>query len=300
MLEFPGPEVFTAVVDRIETGVYVVDGKQRVVYWNHGAEKITGLLTQEMLGRPCVSNLGLEALEHNPAVCVHQCPMERAAKEPRHDVTVSMRHRAGHLLRVRLWTMAVRNAAGEIVGAVKVFTDRANAPEVSVEKSGGVLEELHIESRLPGRAAAEAFLQGQIDFCTQPTMKCGLILIKLEALEEFQRGHGQEAASVIVREVSRTLKDMMRTGDFLGRWGPGSFLAVLPGCSFSPLARLSERMKAAAGRVAISWWGDRLSLRVSTRAALLEAGDSVESVESKFNATGSPVAGAVEGHGAGV
>ena len=49
-----------AVVDRIETGVYVVDGKQRVVYWNHGAEKITSLLIQEMLGRPCASNLGRE------------------------------------------------------------------------------------------------------------------------------------------------------------------------------------------------------------------------------------------------
>jgi diguanylate cyclase (GGDEF)-like protein len=114
---------------------------------------------------------------------------------------------------------------------------------------------LHVESRLPGRAAAEAFLQGQIDFRTQPSTKCGLILIKLEALEEFQRGHGHEAARAIVREVSRTLKDMMRTGDFLGRWGAGSFLAVLPGCSLSPLARLSERMKEAAGRVAISWWG---------------------------------------------
>ena len=45
MLEFPGPEVFEAVVDRIETGVYVVDASQQVVYWNHGAEKITGLLT---------------------------------------------------------------------------------------------------------------------------------------------------------------------------------------------------------------------------------------------------------------
>src|SRR4029077_8146508 len=150
MLAFPGPEVFEAVLDRIETGLYVVDGKQRVVYWNHGAEKITGLLTQEMLGRPCAGNLGLETLEHNPAMCVHQCQMERAAREPCHDVMVSMRHRAGHVLRVRLWTMAVRNGAGEIVGAVKVFTDRANAPEVSVEKTGGLLEDLHVESRLPG------------------------------------------------------------------------------------------------------------------------------------------------------
>jgi PAS domain S-box-containing protein len=43
--------------------VYVIDGSQRVVYWNHGAEKITGLRTQEMLGRPCAGNLGLDHIE---------------------------------------------------------------------------------------------------------------------------------------------------------------------------------------------------------------------------------------------
>jgi PAS domain-containing protein len=89
MLEFPGPEVFEAVADRIESGVYVIDGSQRVVYWNHGAEKITGLRTQEMPGRPCAGNLGLEVSDHNPAMCVHQCPRERWAREPRRDVTVS-------------------------------------------------------------------------------------------------------------------------------------------------------------------------------------------------------------------
>jgi GGDEF domain-containing protein len=94
-------------------------------------------------------------------------------------------------------------------------------------------------------------------------VKCGLIRIQLEALEEFQRG--QEAAGTIVREVSRTLRDMLRTGDFLGSWGAGSFLAVLPGWGLGPLTRLSERLKEAAGRVAISWWGDRLSLKVSAR-----------------------------------
>src|SRR5258706_6314698 len=216
MAEFPGPEVFAAVVDRIETGVYVLDGSQRIVSWNHGAEKITGLRTQEMLGRPCVSNLGLEELEHNPAVCVHACPLERDEREPRRDATVSMRHRSGQLLRVRLWTMAIRNAAGEIVGAAKVFSDRMHATEGLVEQKAGMAEETHGESRLPGRAAAEAFLQSQIDFGAQQAVKCGLIRIQLEALEEFQRGHGQEAAAAIVRKVSRTLRDMMRAGDFLG------------------------------------------------------------------------------------
>jgi diguanylate cyclase (GGDEF)-like protein len=201
---------------------------------------------------------------------------------------------------VRLWTMSVRNAAGEIVGAVKVFTDRMKTSEDSLEQKAGVLEELHVESRLPGRAAAEAFLQSQIDSCRNSPIKCGLILIKLEELEEFQRGHGMEAAGAIVREVSRTLKDMMRKGDFLGRWGSGSFLAVLPGCGLGPLTRLSERMKEAAGRVAISWWGDRLSLKVSARAAFLQAGDTVELVERRLRQAEDRVASAADENGAGV
>jgi hypothetical protein len=57
-------------------------------------------------------------------------------------------------------------------------------------------------------------------------------------------------------------------------------------------------MKEAAGRVAISWWGDRLSLKVLTRVAFLEAGDSVESVASRLSAEEAPVAAG--GNGAGV
>jgi PAS domain S-box-containing protein len=286
MLRLPGPEVFAAVVDRIETGVYVLDGTRRIVYWNHGAEKITGLRTQEMLGRPCVRNLGLEEIEHNPAVYGHANPLERNDGEPRRDATVSMRHRSGRMLRVRLWTMAIQNAAGEIVGAAKVFSEWVNATEGSAEKKAGLGEEAHGESRLPGRAAAEVFLQNQIDFGTHPGGEVRPDPGPTGGAERIPAWHGQEAAAAIVREVSRTLRDMMRTGDFLGSWGPGSFLAVLPGCGLGPLRRLSERMKEAAGRVAISWWGDRLSLKVSARAAFLEAGDTVARVESRLKGAG--------------
>ena len=153
---------------------------------------------------------------------------------------------------------------------------------------------------MPGRAAAEAFLQSQIDFGAQQAVKCGLIRIQLEALEEFQRGHGHEATGIIVREVRRTLRDMLRTGDFLGSWGAGSFLAVLPGCGMGPLTRLSERMKEAAGRVAISGWGDRLSLKVSARGAFLEAGDTVaRSLHRPRERGATPHAGQRDGSGPG-
>ena len=53
------------------------------MYWNYGAEKVTGFLSQEMLGRPCGSNLVVEEIEHNPAMCAHQCPLGAAWENTR-------------------------------------------------------------------------------------------------------------------------------------------------------------------------------------------------------------------------
>jgi PAS domain S-box-containing protein len=144
-MEFPGPDVFQAVVDRIETGVYAVDVNQRIGYWNYGAETVTGFLSQEMLGRPCGSNLVVEQIEHNPALCAHQCPLESGVGEhARREVVTYFRHRAGHLVWVRLWTMAVKNRAGDILGAVKVFSERVQLAELSAEEKSRPLRRIWI------------------------------------------------------------------------------------------------------------------------------------------------------------
>jgi hypothetical protein len=82
-----------------------------------------------MLGRPCGSNLVVEQIEHNPATCAHACPLESGLGEhTRHEVVTYFRHRSGHLVWVRLWTMAVKIRSGAIAGAMKVFSERAQVP----------------------------------------------------------------------------------------------------------------------------------------------------------------------------
>lgn len=286
MLEALGPDVFAAVVDRIETGVYAIDIHQKIVYWNYGAEKITGFLSQDMLGRTCGSNVVVEEAGHNTAVCAHQCPLESSGGEhSRREVVTYLRHRAGHVVWVRLWTMVVKNRAGEIVGAVKVFSERVQAPELAAD--GRILPQaanVDLESGLPSRLAAETLLREQIELVGRQPVPCGLILVRLDTLEEFERGHGREAGGAVLHEVARTLRGMMRRSDFLGRWNAGSFLAVLPGCGMVPLELVGARMKRSAGRVAISWWGDRLSVKVSAVVTLVEAGDSVEGIEQRLGA----------------
>ena len=302
MLEFPGPEVFRggggSDRDRGVCGGWEAAG--RVLESRRGEDH--WLFEQEMRGRPCGSNLVVEEIEHNPAWCARTSVRwrERLGRNTRAGSGDHFRHRAGHVVWVRLWTMAVKNREGVIVGAVKVFCERAQAAGLSEEeKSKPRPEDLDIENGLASRAATEVFLRGQIELSAKQRTPCGLILIRLDTLEEFQRGHGKDAGSAILHEVARTLKDMMRRSDFLGRWDAGSFLAVLPGCGLAPLERVGARMKRAAGRVAISWWGDLLSVKVSASAVVVETADSVETVEKRLNAAEDLELSLADGNGMG-
>jgi two-component system cell cycle response regulator len=51
MPELDDPEIYQAVLDKLQTGVYIVDRNRRIRFWNEGAEQITGYLRQDVVGR---------------------------------------------------------------------------------------------------------------------------------------------------------------------------------------------------------------------------------------------------------
>jgi hypothetical protein len=64
----------------------------------------------------------------------------------------------------------------------------------------------------------------------------------------------------------------------MGSWG------FCRGCGIEPLGRVAARMRRVASRVAIPWWGDRLSLNVSAKITIIERGDTPESMEARLRA----------------
>src|SRR5215467_6168993 len=51
MSDFDDPEIFRTVIETLQTGVYAVDRDRRIMLWNDGAERITGYLRQDVVGR---------------------------------------------------------------------------------------------------------------------------------------------------------------------------------------------------------------------------------------------------------
>ena len=54
-------ELYQMVLEGLRTAVYVVDREGRTLFWNDGAERITGHLRQDVVGRICGDNFLGEA-----------------------------------------------------------------------------------------------------------------------------------------------------------------------------------------------------------------------------------------------
>jgi PAS domain S-box-containing protein len=79
---------------RTADAVFVVDPDYRIVHWDARAESLTGLLAEEMIGKPCYEALRGEC-EGGSSFCTSECPIMRMARAGQpissYDMRVSTR-----------------------------------------------------------------------------------------------------------------------------------------------------------------------------------------------------------------
>src|SRR5579871_6453567 len=112
-------DLLRTLLDYVSDGVCLLDRDHRIVYWNHGAEKITGYLAQEVAGKSSSEQLGLAS--------DFKCSLSQLSRDDNSPECVEyIRHHHGHRIPVRMGIHPVTDADGEIGGIVGVFS-RASA-----------------------------------------------------------------------------------------------------------------------------------------------------------------------------
>lgn len=266
-------------MESLPTGLCVLDLQKKIVLWSGGAERITGHLRHEVVGRSCVSHPLLHCDQPGCEFCSEECPLARSMKTAQpSDTSGVLHHKAGHEIPVRVQAVPVHNRRGSVIGAVEIFE----------ELQPGTARN-HIDSaRLP------TCVDGVTDVATRPMMLSHLresfvtftenqipfviLFFRLEGLERFRAGLGMEAASSLLRVVARTLESTLWKTDSVGRWTDSEFLVILNGRSDESVYTLRERVRHMLANNSIEWWGERRSLPVSIGQAVSEAGDTLESL----------------------
>jgi diguanylate cyclase (GGDEF)-like protein/PAS domain S-box-containing protein len=280
MQEFHDWEVCRSILESLPAGVCVVTLQKRVVFWSDGAERITGYLRHEVVGRDCVSSVLPHCDKIKSQPCPETCPLDFAIRmAKRAEVTGFLHHKAGQKLQLAITAGPVRNLRGSIIGAVLTFDDqhRSASPEHREDtlKLSGCVDEV---TGLVNRAMMQSHLRETLVTFLELHVPFAVLCLRIEDLEHFRANLGPAAAASMLRSVARTLDGALWKTDFVGRWSEDRFLIILNGCNGDAVKAVHTRFSRMLANEGIEWWGETRSLPVSLGLASARPGDTMDSL----------------------
>lgn len=124
MFSLHDSDICRSILESLPTGVCVVDMQKKILLWSDGAERITGHLRHEVVGRSCIAEPLIHCNQPGCEFCSEECPLARAMKTSHAaESNGVLQHKSGYEVPVRLRAVPVRTPNGSIFGAVEVFED---------------------------------------------------------------------------------------------------------------------------------------------------------------------------------
>ena len=278
-VDFQSSTFHKKLLDNLFDGVYFVDRGRRIRYWNHGAERLTGYIADEAVGRRCCENFLCHMDEKGTLLCDGQCPLTKAMETGLvQESEVSMRNKSGERVFVCVRVSPISDAGGKVIGATEVFTEVT--ARTRIESRVRRLEQLAFMdelTHLPNRRFMEVRLRQKLELLREFGKSAGVLMIDVDHFKKVNDTFGHQSGDEALRAVSNTLVRAVRSIDIVGRWGGEEFLVILVGIRPDRLHMIAERCRTFVGEMPLSKGEQRFQVTVSIGATLLAEKDSAES-----------------------
>ncbi len=273
------PDIYRAVLESLPIGIYLTDRHRQILFWNSGAERITGYLGQEVIGHFCPDNLLMHCDENGVELCGCACPLAQTMQDGRPgEANIFLRHKEGQRVPVHVRSIPVRDEFGVIIGAAECFEKRSSR-HTDTRASKAVphlcLDEV---TEIPDERAILAGLGEAVERFTASQVPFGVLAIGVDHLDHLRRVYGCQAINAVFHAVAQTLSAGTRPDDLVGRWREDRFAALVLCPTADGLEACGERLRRLVAQAAVLWWGDRLSVTVSMSGTMVRLEDTVQSL----------------------
>jgi diguanylate cyclase (GGDEF)-like protein/PAS domain S-box-containing protein len=273
-------DFYKRVLDNLYDAVYFTDLQRRITYWNRAAELLTGFSAQETVGSCCADNILMHVNEAGTCLCTGQCPLSCSMRDRRpRQMEIYLRHKDGHRIPVSVRSCPLVGKDGVVIGAVEIFNDnsRHKAAQEQV-KDLSKLAFLDPVTQVANRRYSEQKFIQYLDQYERYGTSFAVLMVDLDEFKQINDTYGHSAGDAVLIAVAKTLSGCLRTSDLLGRWGGDEFIALMPGMTGAHLPEKAELCRALVERSDVPIQETRVSTTVSIGAAVVEPGDTVESL----------------------
>ncbi|CAG1002456.1 Response regulator PleD [Anaerolineales bacterium] len=276
----PEDQFHKSLVDNLYDGVYFVDTERRITYWNKGAERITGRMAEEMIGRFCQDNILDHVTHDGHHLCTGGCPLLATItdSEPR-EAEVHLRHADGYRVPVLIRTSPIFDEEHKVIGAVEIFSNsqslfrmkrRVDELEQAVHRDTltGVGNRKLLEIKID--TALREYHEHQIPF--------GLLFLDIDHFKTVNDTYGHQEGDRVLQSTVRNMTEHLRDTDVCGRWGGEEFIAILYNVNLKNLCQIAEKLRAMIASSIVNINGGQISVTVSIGATLVHDMDTLHTI----------------------
>jgi diguanylate cyclase (GGDEF)-like protein/PAS domain S-box-containing protein len=272
-------DFYRELLDYLTDGIYFTDKERRIAYWNKGAESLAGYSSQEVIGKCCKDNLLMHVDASGRELCLHGCPLDATIQDgkPR-EAEVFLHHKNGHRVPIRVRIAAMRNDAGEIVGAVEAFSD--NSTHMQMTEKLSQMEQLALLDSLTGlanRRYLESLIRSRLDELHRNNWNFGILFADIDNFKSINDGLGHDVGDLVLQMVGRTMNAASRYSDTVGRWGGEEFVVIVANSDTAVLHEVGERFRTLVERSSLIQ-PKPISVTLSMGGAQALPDDTVESL----------------------
>jgi diguanylate cyclase (GGDEF)-like protein/PAS domain S-box-containing protein len=274
-------DFYKDLIDNLYDGVYFVDRKRVITYWNKGAERITGYKADQVVGRSCRDNVLNHITADGTQLCRSQCPLAACMEDGNvREAEVFLHHADGHRVPVLVRGAPLRGPDGNINGAVETFSSATELMTLLQQvRELRRTTQTDMLTGISNRHYLEGCLRALIAEFEGLTPTAGLLFMDIDHFKQVNDVYGHDTGDKVLRMVAATLHHSLRKTDCLGRWGGEEFLAILYDVTSSEeLSSISEKLRTLVAYSRLDLAAASLTVTISVGATLLLSADTSESI----------------------
>lgn len=278
---FESVDFYREILDNLYDGIFFVDTEGLITYWNSGAETLTGYRNADVIKRNyCEVFKPLD--QHGNDLCTYStCPMRHVLNtSTMSEVEAYIRHKEGHLVPISIRIAPVREVERQFVVAVEIFS--SNSPRFALRQKVEELQDMAMFDSLTGlanRRFVEMNLVTRLEELKRYGCSFSVMFIDVDRFKSINDMWGHQVGDRMLKMISATMINSLRSCDIIGRWGGEEFVALLINMKEDALFQVVDRFRRLVENSALTLDnGSSLSATVSIGATVARAGDSAESL----------------------
>ncbi|MBN1882321.1 MAG: diguanylate cyclase [Deltaproteobacteria bacterium] len=236
---------FSTLVDDLRESVRFLDCDKRILYINPFGERLTGCVSEDILGRFCGDFTEEHTDKSGKRLCDTACPLDHVLTTGEiYNEHLYFRGKNGDVIPVMVRVLPAKDAEGRMIGLVEVMSD--DRPRLESEELKRDIQRIIPVDILTGLYTREKileFFEVKLENSRRYDAPLGVVMVVLQNSDKIRKRFGDKKLQEVIQRIGYLIRMNTRRGDVSGRLGPVEFLMLLPNANEGDTTMVAEKLE---------------------------------------------------------